>query len=346
VDSLTQIALGAAVGEATLGRKVGRPAIWWGGICGLLPDLDLLIPMGDAVKRFTYHRSASHSLLILTLLTPLFVRIILKRHPETARYRIHWYALVFLAFITHILLDGLTVYGTQILWPSSAPPVMWSTIFIVDPAYSLPLFGGVAAAFFLSREKRTGHVIGMIGLVLSSMYLMWAMGIKAHVGHVARESLAQQDIRYNRILTVPSPFNTFLWRILVMGDTTYHEGYYSIFDDNCSVDFTGYPNGKHLLEELDGHWPVKRLQWFTHGFYAVQNRSGKIVITDLRMGTEPDYIFQFQVGQMTDDRITPVKSSRVASGLRLNKLGLLWKRIWTKPAGAGHDAAIPTSARP
>jgi len=60
MDTVTQIALGAAVGEATLGRKVGKRAMLWGGICGLFPDLDVLIPLGDAVKDFTYHRSASH----------------------------------------------------------------------------------------------------------------------------------------------------------------------------------------------------------------------------------------------------------------------------------------------
>jgi inner membrane protein len=50
MDTVTQIGLGAAVGEAVLGRQVGRRALLWGGICGLLPDLDVLVPLGDAVK--------------------------------------------------------------------------------------------------------------------------------------------------------------------------------------------------------------------------------------------------------------------------------------------------------
>ena len=45
MDSVTQFALGAAVGGATLGRRAGRKAILWGGVCGTLPgsglDLDL-----------------------------------------------------------------------------------------------------------------------------------------------------------------------------------------------------------------------------------------------------------------------------------------------------------------
>jgi inner membrane protein len=45
MDTVTQIGLGAAVGEAVLGRQLGRRALLWGGICGLLPDLDVLVPL-------------------------------------------------------------------------------------------------------------------------------------------------------------------------------------------------------------------------------------------------------------------------------------------------------------
>ena len=330
MDSITQIALGAAVGEATLGRKIGRPAVVWGGICGLLPDLDILVPLGDAVKNFTYHRSASHSLLILTLLTPLMVKIILNRYPQFIKYRLRLTLMVFLAFITHIFLDCLTVYGTQRLWPLSTPPVMWSTIFIVDPAYSFPLIFGVSAAFLMSRDKHTGHIINRTCLLLSSLYLVWTIGVKAHVGNVARESLARNNIGYNHIVTVPSPFNSFLWRILAMGDTMYFEGYYSIFDNDRSVDYTGHQNGKTLLEGVDDHWPVNRLQWFTQTFYAVRQDAEKIIITDLRMGIEGAYIFRFQVSEIRDGKVVPVKSSRLGTQLSIHQLERLWNRIWNK----------------
>jgi len=332
LDSVTQIALGAAVGEATLGRRIGKPALVWGGICGLLPDLDVLVPLGDVVKNFTYHRSASHSLFVLTLLTPVMVALILKRHPHWAGYRLRWYLLVFLSFITHILLDGLTVYGTQILWPLDTPPVMWSTIFIIDPAYSVPLIFGVSAAFFMSRTKNTGHVITLACLMLSSLYLVWTIGIKTHVDNVTKEALDRNNISYNRIVTVPSPFNTFLWRILVMDDTMYYEGYYSIFDKDRSIAFSGYPNNKALLKPIENHWPVERLQWFTQSFYSARRMADQIVITDLRMGTENAYVFRFQVGAARDGKITPVKSRRITPDLDLRLLGQLWQRIWSKPA--------------
>jgi inner membrane protein len=42
VDSITQATLGAAVGEALLGKKLGNRAVAWGLLFGTLPDLDVI----------------------------------------------------------------------------------------------------------------------------------------------------------------------------------------------------------------------------------------------------------------------------------------------------------------
>jgi inner membrane protein len=332
VDTITQIALGAAVGEAILGRHVGHRAILWGGLCGLFPDLDLLIPYDDAVKTLIYHRSFSHSIFVLTALTPLFVWLILKLHPGTRPHRRRWFVLVFLALITHPLLDCLTVYGTQIFWPLPTPPVMWSTIFIIDPAYSIPLIGGVLAAAVMSRTNLRGHQLNTIFLALSTLYLTWGIGAKLHVHQTVEQSLARQNIAHHSILTVPTPFNTLLWRVLVMDDRGYYEGFYSLLDQDRNIRFTHHPSQDRLLESLAGHWPVERLRWFTHGFYAVDTRDRAIVITDLRMGLEPDYIFRFKVGEISNPHPIPTPSERIRSNRGVERLRSVWERIWDENA--------------
>lgn len=342
MDTVTQIALGAAVGEATLGRKVGRRALLWGGICGLFPDLDIVVPLSDAVKAFTYHRGPSHSLFVLAALTPFFVWLILKLHPQTLNYRIRWYALVFLAFATHVLLDCLTVYGTQIFWPLSTPPVMWSTIFIIDPVYSLFLFLGVLTALILSRNASRGHVISGICLALSTMYLMWSVGAKLHVGNQVQESLTRQNISHQKFLTVPAPFNTLLWRVLVMDDNGYYEGFYSLFDKNKNIQFSQYASDNTLLNDLDNHWPVEQLKWFTHGFYSVKRLSDDIVITDLRMGFEPTYVFRFKVGEIGNQGMKPTNSSQLYVEFRAEQLRWVWHRIWTDDPKMATFRSIPS----
>ena len=328
MDSVTQIALGASVGEATLGRQIGRRAWLWGAVCGLFPDLDILFPYADAVKAFTYHRGPSHSLFVLAALTPLFVWLILKLHPQTAKYRIRWYALVYLVFVTHVLLDCLTVYGTQIFWPLGTPPVMWSTIFIIDPVYSALLFFGVLAALIVSRKRSWGHVANTVCLTLTTIYLMWSVGAKVYVTNIAHESLKRQGISSQKMLTIPAPFNTLLWRVLVMDDNGYFEGFYSLFDDTRDVQVKHYPSDKNLLEGMAHLWPVKRLRWFTHGFYSVRQVLDGTVITDLRMGMEPFYVFQFKVGEVGNPHAKPTRFKRVTGERRWDQLRWVWHRIW------------------
>jgi inner membrane protein len=72
VDSLSQIVLGAAVGEAVLGRRVGNRAMVWGGIAGTLPDLDVLSSLvTDEMSALAYHRAFTHSLAFALLAAPI-----------------------------------------------------------------------------------------------------------------------------------------------------------------------------------------------------------------------------------------------------------------------------------
>ena len=66
MDSLTQIVLGAAVGEAVAGRKLGAKAALWGAIGGTLPDLDVFLrflkngPQEDARRTVRIQLSQSY----------------------------------------------------------------------------------------------------------------------------------------------------------------------------------------------------------------------------------------------------------------------------------------------
>lgn len=316
------------MGEATLGRKVGNRAILWGAICGTLPDLDVFIPLGDAVADFTYHRSASHSVFVLALLTPLIVWLILKLHPDTQAHRRRWLLLVYLVFVTHVLLDCFTVYGTQIFWPFVTTPVGWSTIFIIDPLYTLWLVIGVIFALAATRDNHRGHMINNLGIGLSSLYLAWTVTAKFYVNDVAQQSLAKQNINYTQLITIPTPFNTALWRILAMSDNGYYEGYYSLLDNQPVVKVKFYSSETRLLKDLKNHWPVQRLQWFTKGYYGVQLQANSIIIQDLRMGLEPDYVFQFKVGELSNPHPVSKKSQRIESQQRVERLNNIWQRIW------------------
>jgi len=332
MDSITQIALGASISEAVMQNKVGRKAALWGAICGTLPDLDVLIPMGNAVRDFTYHRAESHAFFYMALATPLLVWLITKIHPKTKEYKIRWLILVFLSFITHSILDGFTVYGTQLFLPFSNFPVGWSTIFVIDPLYTIPLLLGLTAIFFITKKVNLALKLNVVGIVVSSLYLIWSVGAKVNVSSIAEKSLHNQNIAVSQTLVGPSPFNTLLWRVIGMTDSGYVEGIYSLLDKSEDIKFKFHPSENNLLDPISDSWDVKRLKWFTKGFYKVDLLDNKIVITDLRMGFGPFYFFNFVVGKKTSNNISVAETEKLEpeefNGLE--PLKRLWRRIWSE----------------
>ena len=166
MDSLSQFALGAAVGVAAMGR---RTAVWkaalWGGVAGTLPDLDVLMDHGDAVRNMTLHRAESHALFWLTVAAPVVAALPAAVHRQWAAYR-GWLLAIWLALVTHPLLDAMTVYGTQLLRPFTDHPYGVGSIFIIDPLYTLPLLVGLGVA--LARGSARGLRWNQLGLALST----------------------------------------------------------------------------------------------------------------------------------------------------------------------------------
>lgn len=337
MDSVTQVALGASVGELVLGRRIGNRALLLGAVVGSLPDLDVLISFGGAVEDFTYHRSFSHSLIILTLAAPL-IAIFLhwagsRWWPDNGVSLRRWWLMTWLALITHPMLDSFTVYGTQLFWPLSDYPVSGSSMFIIDPLYTLILVAGIVFAW---RRTPKSHVLNTVGLCLSSLYLLWSVTAKLHAHSYARDSLAAQSISYDRLLSTPMPFTTLGWRFVIMNKQGYSTGYYSLLDSpGRLLQLSHFSSDTNLLTNIADHWPVRRLQEFTHGFYRVRQVLDEVQITDLRMGIEGAYVFNFTVAEKNGLAIQPVISRRADTSRDLSAMGKVLRRV------VDEDVVIP-----
>ncbi|HLS30827.1 MAG TPA: metal-dependent hydrolase, partial [Flavobacteriaceae bacterium] len=116
MDSLTQIVLGAAVGEAVLGRKIGNKAIYLGALGGTIPDFDVAAGFfTDTVSALEFHRGITHSLVFAVGAGLLFAWLC-EVWDKRATVK-QWWWFWFLCFFTHPLLDAHTTWGTQLFWP-------------------------------------------------------------------------------------------------------------------------------------------------------------------------------------------------------------------------------------
>lgn len=300
MDSLSQIALGAAVGVAVMGRKT---ALWkaavMGAVVGTLPDLDVLINHGDPIRDMTLHRTESHALFYLTLVAPLFAWITAKLAREMHLFK-HWWLAVWLVLITHPLLDTMTIYGTQLALPFSDYPFGIGSVFVIDPLYTLPLLIGTGIA--LARKQLAGLRWNSVGLAVSSVYLLWGLAMQFYVGTLADKSLAAQGVSVQQRLVTAAPFNSLLWRVVAITPEGYAEGFYSLLDSDTEIRFEEYPRGEKIYQVVRGNWEVNRIAWFSHGYFKMEQQNGVISIADLRMGVEPYYTFTFDVAKHSIDK--------------------------------------------
>ena len=309
MDSLSQLALGASVTLAVMGR---RTAAWkaaaWGAVAGTLPDLDALVDHGDAIANMVLHRAASHSLLFLALLAWPMGWLVARIHHQPEQTG-RWALALGLALVTHPLLDWMTVYGTQLWQPFTDEAYGLGSMFIVDPVYTLPLVLGVVWAMAsgtaapdahtagASHRTHPGHRINRWMLAFSTAYLAWSALAQAWVGHHAAVSLQAVGLPADRMLVTPAPLNTLVWRVVAMDDGRYHEGFYSLLDGMRPVRYLAHADGAELKQQHAEHPQVARMARFTDGFFRLaQDARGHLWLTDLRMGQEPAYVFHFDLG--------------------------------------------------
>lgn len=328
MDSLTQAVLGAAVGEATLGRKVGRKALGWGALAGTLPDLDIVAyPFLDPVGELVFHRGPTHALLFAPLVAPLLGYVVWRLYRARSSPAADvgwrgWTALFFWGLFTHPLLDALTVYGTQLFRPFSDLPAAVPALFIIDPLYTLPLVVAVVGGLLVRDAERRWR-LAVAGLVLSTLYAGWALGVKAHVERVVARSLDRQGIAAERFMTAPAPFQTVLWNVIVDVDDAFLVGTYGLLDDDDRIAFRRVEQQADRFEPYRTTRAGETLLWFSRGYFVMRDApvfkpEGEaeplgLVFNDIRFGrtdgwlTESDsagYIFPFRLVREPDGALS------------------------------------------
>ncbi len=327
MDSLTQAVLGATIAGACAPRGHRRKALLAGAALGTLPDLDVAIRYGDAVKNFTFHRGFSHSLFVLVPLSVALWAVLRRWWAPVRGAPLPWLAAIMLALVTHPLLDAHTAYGTQLFWPLPSPPIMWSTLFIIDPLYTLPLLIGVIVAA-ISPAPRRASVALVAGLALSTAYLAWSWAGKLQVEHHARAELLRLGINDAPLFSGPTPFNTLLWRVVVLTEGGYLEGYDSLLVKKRPIRFEFYATDNVSLQAASDIWAVSRLRWFAQDFLKTEVRDQQLVLTDLRMGAEPQYVFSHVVAEYGNPHWRPVPTELLPVRFSRGDLDMFIERFW------------------
>lgn len=336
MDTITQITLGAAVGEAFLGKKIAYRAAAWGAVLGTVPDLDVFAsPFLDSITELQFHRGFTHSILFCMLASPFFGWLINRFHQKQNIGWRMWTLTVFMVFATHIFIDVLTTYGTQVFYPFSSLPLTTDSIFIIDPLYTLPMLAGITAALFWNRLSSKRRIANYLGLTISSFYLVWGLGIKPHVNSVFESSFNNQFGRYEHIKTTPNGPTSFLWNGYIIHDDTLYHAVYSIFDKSKRLEFTAIPRNTQLISSHLNDPALDVLLWFSRGFYTVTQTDEGLFFYDLRFGRndfwlqdDGEYVWANKILFNEDGEASGIRQTFPSFNTRSQNYSRFLKRLW------------------
>jgi inner membrane protein len=337
LDSLTQIVLGAGIGELVMGRKIGNKAILLGAIAGTVPDLDIIATsiINDPVANLEIHRAYSHALFVHIFLAIPFAYLcfclVKKKHSFMSFY---W--LWFLGFTTHAILDGFTTYGTQLFLPFSNYLIGLNNISVVDPLYTLPFMGILIWAMFYKKENPKRFKIAVWSFYVSSAYMLMTFGFKFRVHSQFDSALQSQHIKYNYLYTSPTLFNSVLWSGIAATDSFIYLSEYSIFQKDKEIKFTSYQRNQNDMQDFECK-ELQTIKWFAQDkFFVVRPSEDSLLFFNAKWGRanfakkEPKESMVFY-SQFTKSK-NGIKATMIEPDFKDTKfsdlLGMLWRRIW------------------
>ena len=267
MDSLTQIVLGAAVGEAVLGNKLGNKAMLLGAIAGTIPDLDVLAKLisTDPIFELKTHRAYSHSLLTHVLISfPL--AWLAARWSKADVSRTSWYWFWFLGLFTHALLDCCTTYGTRLFLPFSDYQVAFNNISVIDPLYTIPWLILLIAALFYKRNTVVRNRLTRSGWILSSAYMLLTFFLKWGVHTKFKNTLKKEHISYENLNSTPTILNAMLWSGIAYDDDSLSVAEYSWLNRDIPIKWARYKRHIEVADRFPGESMDVSL-WFSDGQY-------------------------------------------------------------------------------
>ena len=209
--------------QAGFGHRLGRRALGWGAVVGMLPDLDIAVaPLHGGFGEMVYHRGSTHALWFGPVVGPLVGWGLWRWRDGAPERRGAWLGMVSLALFTHPLLDVFTPYGTQLLAPFSRARFAWNGVGIIDPIVTLVLALGVALTL-VSRARRPA----VLSLLCSSAYLVYGVAENRVAENDLRQILAAERGAVPYVRAYPTLFQPWLRRFVAHGGDEIHVGLYT-----------------------------------------------------------------------------------------------------------------------
>ncbi len=305
MDSLTHIALGAAIAEVTIGKKIGNKALLIGAVVGNIPDFDSIISAFlNPADALLFHRGISHSFFLLILLAPIVSYFLSKIDKDTRMRYADWLWLIALPWLSHILVDIFNTYGTGVFEPFSSVRLSYDSVAIVDVFLLAVMIPAIVIVWLMNKKNAKRRVFAWISITFLIFYFGLSVVIKENLESTIKKELAVNGVEYTRIRTAPLPLTNLIWMVVVEDSSSFKVEQRNILNINKPLLKTDLIKNHQLLDSAD-YYEGDMIKEFTKGFYTVEQTSNGFTIYDIRysslaMEYPKAYVFTFNLKKEGD----------------------------------------------
>jgi len=203
MDVLTHAVTGALAGRASGETRAGTLLVW--AAAAAAPDLDGLSGLAGRVAYYTHHRALLHS--VAGAAAMVLVAVLLARRLDLGSRR-QAAAIAAAAVSSHLLIDAMTSFGTELWFPVSRARTEWDVLFIVDAAFTALAILFLALSWRLSRRAAGWARIGLAALLLYTGGAALSRGI---VESRVEDGQAAGVLPRGRVDVLPQPPSAGVW---------------------------------------------------------------------------------------------------------------------------------------
>jgi membrane-bound metal-dependent hydrolase YbcI (DUF457 family) len=183
MDPITHGITGALLGKGFFSKREARVGIFAATLGAVFPDVDVFFEAfsRDPLAIVKYHRGITHSFAGL----PFFASFLAWLTRRVARrFGIEapsWLMLTVIYGVgigSHIVLDGMTSFGTRMWTPFSQERVSWDLLFIIDFTFTAIVLLPQIVAWVYGRQENNRRRAAMMWVVSSlAAWCAWMIGV-------------------------------------------------------------------------------------------------------------------------------------------------------------------------
>lgn len=196
-------------------QRSGRGFMALCAVAATMPDIDILAGFFGPESYLLHHRGLTHSAFVLPLLA-LLLAWGARRLGAQIPLRQGFLA-ASAALATHLFLDIMTAFGTQLYAPFSHARVSFEGLFIVDPAFTLALLGFALAARLRPPRAQT---LALWGLALMLAYPLLGNALRSNTQSRYEALLTSRGETFDRVSLAPDALAPYYWKVLVSSGPT------------------------------------------------------------------------------------------------------------------------------